>query len=384
MIFSQLLIVGACFLGHAGGSASTSKEDIASMVGSLGSACPSPEISSGSADRVFEGVEKRIEIRFDVPTEDPAGLRAIPRVELDDICEASKCTIIHSEPDTCFDSYILSESSLFVFRDRIMIKTCGTTLPLNGVEPILASARQLNLKPLDMTYSRSSFVFPDLQLFPHDSLGNEREYLSAMSEDLGPVLSEKTEILGSEDGIFWLVHTKNFASDKVVKSDPRIMVDCIMTGLSAESRASFWKDSRHCDETNSAAMSAVIQSFDESFRVVGKAFDPCGFSANVHGDNNEDYLSVHVTPEEGFSYASVEGVFGGTIDEERLNLFVQRVVNVFRPERLLVTVLSTGDNSFTHFGSIMDNGSMYELKSLGSVPVSGDAEVSASAALYSK
>ena len=37
------------------------------------------------------------------------------------------CTILNQESNDEFDAYLLSESSLFVFPERIILKTCGTT-----------------------------------------------------------------------------------------------------------------------------------------------------------------------------------------------------------------------------------------------------------------
>lgn len=306
------------------------------------------EALTGSDEKVFEGVEKRIEIRFRVPEGNQAGLRAVNRGRLDEICEASKCTIIHAEPDRCFDSYILSESSLFVFRDRIMIKTCGTTRPLSGVSLILQAAREVDLSPLEMTYSRSSFVFPDLQLFPHDSLDNEKTYLDDLFEGSEDVMTSETYILGKLDDSYWLVHKKIFNSEdrgvEVIAAPRQIMLDCIMTGLSSDVCESYWKDADASAMVDHGAdMSGPVESLIDNFRVIGKAFDPCGFSANVHSLENEDYLTVHVTPEEAFSYASVEGSFSGiNLDRDKLGTFLQNVADRFQPRQLLVTVLSRG------------------------------------------
>ena len=329
---------------------------------------------SALAERVFEGVEKRIEVRFTVQENDVLGLRAIGRSELDTICEAAKCTIIHSEPDTCFDSYILSESSLFVFRDRMMIKTCGTTLPLNGVQAMFDAADQYNIKPLDMTYSRSSFVFPDLQLFPHDSLDNELKFLKDMESTLGKVISEETFILGDIGETYWVVHNKKFDEPSSVLKRQQVMVDCIMTGLAPEARDVYWKDMRFPDSHNDAAMSVSIESFEKSLRIVGKSFDPCGFSANAHGSNNENYMTVHVTPEEGFSYASVEAVFNGKFEQAQLDGFVQKVVDAFRPKNLLVTLMSQGTEHI-ELGHIVDpiEPAEYNRESFGEREFSGDA-----------
>jgi S-adenosylmethionine decarboxylase len=298
--------------------------------------------SSATAERVFEGVEKRIELSFVVPEADIRGLRSIERVKLDGICRAAKCEIIHAEPDRCFDSYILSESSLFVFRDRIMIKTCGTTLPLNSVQLIIDAAAEHSFIPFEMIYSRSSFVFPNLQLYPHDSMENESLYLSDMH--LPNVVNEESYILGGVTGTYWIIHKKRFATGKqVVKPEKRVMIDCIMTGLAPEVCASYWKDSSLSGESDhEEIMSRSVESLGENFRVVGKAFDPCGFSANIHGIDNTNYMTVHVTPEEAFSYASVEGVFNGGEFEKS---FIQNVVDAFRPSKLLITVLSTGEEN---------------------------------------
>ncbi len=340
------------------------------MADALG--CEVPE--SASAERVFEGVEKRIEVRFTVQENDILGLRAISRYDLDSICIAARCTIIHSEPDTCFDSYILSESSLFVFRDRMMIKTCGTTLPLSALTAMFDAADQYNIKPLDMTYSRSSFVFPDLQLFPHDSLDNELQYLNSMEATVGKVISQETFILGDSQGTYWLVHNKRFDEPASVPKRQQVMVDCIMTGLASEARDVYWKDMQFSDVKNDETMSASIESFEKSLRVVGKSFDPCGFSANAHGSNNENYMTVHVTPEEGFSYASVEAVFNGMFEQARLDRFVQEVVDVFRPKNIMITLMSQGIQEIG-VGHIVDpvEPAEYHRDSLGERELAGDA-----------
>ena len=119
---------------------------------------------------VFEGVEKRIEVCFTGSDTSPIdGLRSLDRSILDQLCGLCKCEIIHHAELEEFDSYILSESSLFVFPMRMMIKTCGTTVPLNGVDFIVRRAAEIGLRPLEFVYSRTNFLFPDLQQYPHNS-----------------------------------------------------------------------------------------------------------------------------------------------------------------------------------------------------------------------
>lgn len=303
---------------------------------------------TGSANaepgHVFEGVEKRIELFFDVPDKDPMGLRALTRSALDTVCSASKCTIIHDEHRECFDSYILSESSLFVFRDRVMIKTCGTTLPLGGVPAIITEARKLGLQATEMTYSRGSFLFPELQLFPHTDLESEFEYLrSFQMDEEGLNDAGESCLVGNREGSYWLVHKKRFGQGPS-RAQKKVMVDCIMTGLSDEARARYFKDESFSDSENEAVMATSLEQIEPSFVIKGKCFDPCGYSCNAHGSLpfDERYFTVHITPEKDFSYASVEAVFDTSpqLDAETIQSFVQRVAGVFMPENIKVTVLS--------------------------------------------
>ena len=121
----------------------------------------------------FEGSEKRLEIDFSLRPNDRVGLRAIPRADLDSFLDLAACTIVsvrnsevsslrrpwggagdrqpllpifqgrlvsrtthRSDPPTPpqhFDAYVLSESSLFVYPTKLVLKTCGTTKLLNAV-----------------------------------------------------------------------------------------------------------------------------------------------------------------------------------------------------------------------------------------------------------
>ncbi|CAL6362584.1 unnamed protein product [Bathycoccus prasinos] len=94
----------------------------------------------------FEGVEKRIEINFRVAADDnkstggiipvAGGLRCLSRAALDVCMTAAECEIVSVRSNEKFDAYVLSESSLFVFADKIVLKTCGTTKLLSAVDPI--------------------------------------------------------------------------------------------------------------------------------------------------------------------------------------------------------------------------------------------------------
>lgn len=74
--------------------------------------------------------------------------------------------------DSC-DSYVLSESSLFVYSHKLVLKTCGTTTLLVCLEPLLEATTALGLKVEWVAYTRKDFTFPTAQKFPHRDPGEE-------------------------------------------------------------------------------------------------------------------------------------------------------------------------------------------------------------------
>lgn len=323
---------------------------------------------------VFEGVEKRIEISFRTNPNAPRGLRALSRPIWDEVCESCKCEIIHQERRDGFDSFILSESSLFVFPTRVIMKTCGTTVPLNGIDLIVRHAVELGLVPLDMTYSRASFLFPELQSFPHNSLNVELEFLLNMNI-AGMVVPGKSSILGDPCGKHWLVHRKQFQPEATIinvdtpdhrsgnaLADGRVTVDIIMTGLCPEVCKGFFKNFNISDFENEAQMTDCVKQVVPDFtEITGKTYHPCGYSANGYGSENdhpERCFTVHVTPEADFSYASFEAIFYPPLTRSsshefclepdyqsarQITAFVQRALSVFRPENALVNVLASDE-----------------------------------------
>jgi len=110
----------------------------------------------------FEGAEKLLEVidvhnwlnfstvlKFDnsqiwFDSSAPAGvggsLRQIPRAQLELMVNLANAHIVSSMSNARVDSYVLSESSLFVSDRRLLLKTCGTTTLLTTVEPLLRLA----------------------------------------------------------------------------------------------------------------------------------------------------------------------------------------------------------------------------------------------------
>ena len=136
----------------------------------------------------FEGYEKRLEVTFFEPSvfadPDGQGLRALTKAQLDEILNPAECTIVSSLSNEYLDSYVLSESSLFVFPYKIVIKTCGTTKLLLSIPPIIRLAESISLTVRSVRYTRGSFIFPHAQSYPHRSFTEEVSVLDAHFESL--------------------------------------------------------------------------------------------------------------------------------------------------------------------------------------------------------
>ena len=51
------------------------------------------------------------------------------------------CKVLRYAQSATTDTYVLSESSMFVFRTHFVLKTCGETTLLHAVQPMLELAR---------------------------------------------------------------------------------------------------------------------------------------------------------------------------------------------------------------------------------------------------
>lgn len=78
-----------------------------------------------------------LELEFSTVKGPIVGLRALVREQWDAVLSDAKCTILCTMSNEHFDSYVLSESSLFVYPHTVVLKTCGTTTLLRCIPRLL-------------------------------------------------------------------------------------------------------------------------------------------------------------------------------------------------------------------------------------------------------
>ncbi len=60
---------------------------------------------------------------------------------IEDVLNLVNCKVLQYAQSATTDTYVLSESSMFIFRTHFVLKTCGETTLLHAVQPILELAR---------------------------------------------------------------------------------------------------------------------------------------------------------------------------------------------------------------------------------------------------
>ena len=300
---------------------------------------------------------------------------------------------------------------MFVFPHKLILKTCGTTTLLLGLEKILQIAHTAlaNTSPATLPsieklgklvkqcfYSRKSFMFPERQKGPHKDWMLEVGLLDRF------FAQGSAYTVGKMNGDHWLLYmTPATAPDAGTSlaqvqrplrlpspGTPRTLSDqtleILMTHLSPSSCARFEFPADAC-----------VPSADEAIGCAGKdrghllgthlanqlglrtlfpgttldafAFEPCGFSANaiVAGDDNsktveDGYWTVHVTPEQDSSYASFETNVHmdetGSAGKKDLPWLIAKVLSIFEPARLSVTLFTSSDSIGDQEGTKHDQG----------------------------
>ncbi|KAJ1661919.1 spermidine resistance protein [Coemansia sp. RSA 1813] len=123
-----------------------------------------------------------------------AGLRRVPVAVWRDMLDLVHCQILSTLSNDHVDSYLLSESSFFVYPHKLVLKTCGTTTLLYAIPRMLKIAsKYLGITgAYQLFYSRKNFMFPEQQAELHRSWEKEVSYLDALFPDGSAYMIGKT------------------------------------------------------------------------------------------------------------------------------------------------------------------------------------------------
>ncbi|XP_043711481.1 S-adenosylmethionine decarboxylase proenzyme 4-like [Telopea speciosissima] len=291
----------------------------------------------------FEGFEKRLELQFF--GDDPnigIGLRQLHFDSIEEVLAAVQCTVVSAVGNHYFDAYVLSESSLFVYPTKIIIKTCGTTQLLKSIPPLLSHAHLMGLRVCSCRYTRGNFIFPKSQPFPHTSFRDEALYLEQSLPNY--LCFRKACVMPSRmpSQSSWHVFSASDEHHIVLEQNLDVFtIEVCMTELDPVLGRKFY---RRVGDSNSGDVAGKemtgltgIGEINPNALLCDFAFDPCGYSMN--GMDGSRYSTIHVTPEDGYSYASFECV-GSIEDDREMGEMLKKVVQVFRPATVSVSTTS--------------------------------------------
>ncbi len=228
-------------------------------------------------------------------------------------------------------------------------------------------------------------MFPDRQVGPHRDWKYEVEFLDNI------FTNGAAYTVGKVNGDHWLLYLTSPAEDGAspgacapgIACDrahfPDCTVEILMSDLSSTARQAFFP-SCPAEDPSAHALSlskslGIADIFPSQLTALDAySFSPCGYSSNAlidwgqdpslaesghQPESGEGYYTIHVTPEEGWSYASFEcnvplppfrAKHASSDLIPDLQTLVQRVVRIFQPGRLSLTLfVSSEDNE-------MDNG----------------------------
>ena len=174
------------------------------------------------SSNAFEGPEKLLEVWFSPSPHDllecsePTGLKAVPSDVWKSMLDLVNCKVLSTIESEDVDAYLLSESSMFVFPHKLILKTCGTTTLLWGLPRILEIATlfggfprntappnpgiMVAAAPYRVFYSRKNFLFPDRQKGPHRSWRDEVRTLDKL------FLRGSAYMIGKMNGEHWYLY----------------------------------------------------------------------------------------------------------------------------------------------------------------------------------
>lgn len=301
---------------------------------------------AASLPNTFEGPEKNLEIDFALGVgDDPRGFRAVARAELDEMLDAGQCQILSVTSNEHIDAYVLSESSMFVYANKVVMKTCGTTTLLKCLPFIKRYADALGMRIEWVSYSRKNYTFPEEQKYPHTSFQTEVSFLNGFFPDgsahvLGPLNHDHWYIYvwdaDEHKGFGADAHGHHYASgSSEQKSESTLHV--LMQDMHPTVAKQFFKSTDATMTSRRMTIESGIRDLVPGAVLDDFAFDPCGYSMN--GILFDAYYTIHITPESHCSYVSFE-------TNARLRSYkslLKNVIRCFRPAKYSVSVYADRD-----------------------------------------
>jgi len=232
---------------------------------------------------LFEGSEKKVEICIDDQSDN---LRARGDDYWRLIVSQSEAEIISKISNQQLDAYLLSESSLFVWKDRFTMITCGSTSLADAIVYFLKD--QPTDKISSLIFQRKNEYFAHMQpsSFPQDA------------KKIHQQVHGKAFRFGDIDRHYnFLFHLDRPFSPPTNDTTSELLMYNIQGEL-----AEMLREKNNTSENIREALE--IETILPGFHIDDFAFKPFGYSLNAIKD--QLYYTIHITPQMESSYVSFE------------------------------------------------------------------------------
>lgn len=249
----------------------------------------------------YEGTEKRLEITL----KDKNLLLFADEFWLA-MVEQADAYIISKIENTKLKAYLLSESSLFVWQNKLLLITCGNTHLVKAAQFFQKRVNKENIQsllfhrhyPHQQHLQKSNFA-QDTTLLKSQLQGTTKHWQGKYQGDLF--------LFG--ESLTGMINTKQIL---------------MFHGLSGDFAGSLQNGSATLSKIESQL---ALSSFFPQLSIDQFIFTPKGYSLNSIAA--DQYLTIHITPEKLSTYLSLESSFA----EQLIAPFITHLHNIFQPEK---------------------------------------------------
>ena len=268
--------------------------------------------------RLFEGSEKKLEVGFSpqIPSLRSRGDRFWEK-----ICEEAGTRILTAFSSSFCDSYVLSESSLFVWDHRLLMLTCGRTSLVKSLSRLL---KKFHPDEVDILfYQRKNEFFPYRQ---------KTTFMDDFQTIQKKVTGQAFCFGNPDEHHFYLFHSsKPYCPPKTDQT-----VEILMYDLDDSVKDLFFSTHKAHAIRKSLGLDRIFNNAEVDDHV----FQPVGYSLNGI-DGPKGYYTIHVTPQDPGFYVSFET----NITEQPVSDLLARVVSVFKPIAFDMIMFSSQKNT---------------------------------------
>ncbi|HIP76462.1 MAG TPA: S-adenosylmethionine decarboxylase [Psychromonas hadalis] len=250
----------------------------------------------------YEGAEKRLAIKVS-DTE----LLKLSDLFWAELVEQAGATILSKIENDSQKAFLLSESSLFVWRDQLLLITCGETELVKSATHFFDNVTAKNIQSL--LFQRHLAIRPKSQ----------KSHFEADCKTLKTWVDGeiKTDLENDYQGNLFTYGSENKIS---LKTKLLFMLNKISGAFSMQLQQGGVNKSDVFDQLK-------IEIFFPEFQIDHFSFEPKGYSIN--GILKDDYFTLHITPEKLTAYVSFES----SLDKQETDGFILHLQQIFMPQK---------------------------------------------------